>query len=302
MIRLDIHGILPPMITPFCENGQVDYDVFTRNIERWNKEPLAGYLVLGSNSETAYLNEEEKLKLIKLTVKTAGKDRIVLAGTGLESTQATIALTNKAAKLGVDAALVLTPSFYTGQMTDEALINHFTAVAQATEIPILIYNVPKFTHFNISVTAVKALSQHSNITGMKDSAGDIAQLEAFKSVVPKKFNLIVGSASVLYPALKLGIRAGILALANCAPKECAEIQLLHDAGEHQKAQELQSRMNPVNKAVTGTYGVAGLKYACTLLRYEGGHVRSPLLPLKNEDKDAICKILVEAGFLIHRNF
>ncbi len=300
MSNLHITGILPPMITPFRENGAVDYNAFTRNIERWNKEPLAGYLVLGSNSETAYLNEEEKLKLIELTVQTAAKGRVVLAGTGLESTQATINLTNKAAKLGAHSALVLTPSFYGGQMNDEAFIRHFTAVADAAEIPVLIYNVPKFTHLNISVNAVRVLSQHSNIIGMKDSAGDVAQLEAFKGVVPEEFNLIVGSASVLFSALSLGIRAGILALANCAPNKCAEIQRLYDAGKHEHAQVLQSRMIPVNKMVTDTYGVAGLKHACTLMGYEGGYVRSPLTPLKNDDKQSIRTILIDAGFAVRQ--
>ena len=262
------------MITPFKANGEVDYSAFARNIERWNKDPLAGYLVLGSNSETAYLSEKEKLKLIGLAVETAAKGKIVLAGTGLESTQGTILLTNAAAKLGADAALVLTPSFYAGQMTDDAVIRHYSAVADAAEIPVLIYNVPKFTHFNISAGAVEALSRHRNIVGMKDSAGNIAQLEAFKNVVPEGFNLIVGSASVLHPALKLGIRAAIVALANCAPGKCAEMQRLYDAGKDEHAQMLQSRMIPVNKAVTDTYGIAGLKYACTLTGYDGGCVRS----------------------------
>jgi 4-hydroxy-2-oxoglutarate aldolase len=298
MIKLE--GILPPMLTPFKGNGEVDYSAFARNIDRWNKEPLAGYLVLGSNSETAYLSEKEKLKLIELAVETAAKGRVVLAGTGLESTQATIALTNKAAKLGADAALVLTPSFYTGQMTDEALIRHYTAVAESAEIPVLIYNVPKFTHFNISADAVRTLSRHSNIIGMKDSAGDIAQLEAFKQAAPKEFTLIAGSASVLYPALKLGVRAAIVALANCAPGKCAEMQRLYDAGKHEHAQMLQSRMIPVNKAVTDTYGIAGLKYACTLTGYEGGSVRSPLMPLRDSDKHSIRALLIEAGFAVHQ--
>jgi 4-hydroxy-2-oxoglutarate aldolase len=285
------------MLTPFKENGEVDYDAFARNIERWNKTELSGYLVLGSNSETAYLNEEEKLKLIELTVKAASKGKFVLAGTGLESTRETIRLTNKAATLGVQAALVLTPSFYIGQMTDEALIKHFSAVAEASAIPILIYNVPKFTHLNISVEAVKVLSQHPNIIGMKDSFGDVKQLEAFKRVVPKEFNPIVGTASVLYSALDLGICVGILALANCLPNECAEIQRLHDDGKLFAAKELQSRLLPVNKAVTDTYGIAGLKYASTLFGYEGGNARAPLMHLNEEEKTSLREILEDAELL-----
>lgn len=286
------------MLTPFRENGEVDYDAFTRNLRRWNNTPLAGYLVLGSNSETPYLSEEEKFTLMELTVETAAQGRVVLAGTGLESTRATITLTNKAAKLGAHAALVLTPSFYTGQMSDAALINHYATIAGAAEIPVLIYNVPKFTHYNISPNAVRELSALPNIIGMKDSAGNPAQLEAFRKIVPKEFNLIVGSAGVLYPALALGIRAGILALANCAPEQCIEIQRLYDRGEHHQAQELQSKMIPVNKAITESYGVAGLKYASALMGYEGGHVRSPLLPLNDQEKGSLRAILHGAGLTV----
>ena len=288
------------MITPFRKNGEVDYDAFIRNIRRWNKEPLSGYLVLGSNSETPYLSDGEKLKLVELTVQAAKKGRLVLAGTGLESTRETIRLTNKAARLGADAALVLTPSFYNGQMNNEALIHHFTAVAEASDIPILIYNVPKFTHLNISVDAVRILSQHPNIVGMKDSLGDVAQLHTFLKIIPKKFTLIVGSASILYPALELGVRAAILALANCAPKACAEIQRLFDTGERQKARELQTKLLAVNRAVTETYGVAGLKYASTLMGYEGGNVRSPLLDPREDEKSDLRKIMQEAGLLAEK--
>ncbi len=296
-MKLIIHGILPPILTPFKENGDVDYDAFVRNIGRWNTAPLSGYLVLGSNSETSYLTESEKLRLIELTAAKAKNDRVVLAGTGLESTHETIRLTNEAAQRGVHAALIITPFFYGGQMTDAALIKHYTTIAEAVKIPILIYNVPKFTHVNISVDAARILSTHPNIVGMKDSLGNVAQLEAFKKVVPETFSLIVGSASALYPALGLGIRAGILALANCAPQHCAEVQELFEQGKHFAAQELQAKLVPVNKAVTDTYGIAGLKYAATLMGFEGGHVRTPLLPLTEEEKQNIQRILEEGGLI-----
>lgn len=285
------------MLTPFKENGDVNYDAFTRNIQKWNHAPLSGYLVLGSNSETSYLTEEEKLALIKLTVQSAGNSKTILAGTGMESTRETIRLTNKAAELGVQAALVLTPCYYITQMTDRALINHFTTVANESEIPILLYNVPKFTHVNLSAEAVRILSEHPNIIGMKDSTGNVAQLETFKKVAEPDFNVIVGTAATLYPALTLNIHAGILALANCAPSECAQIQTLYIEGKLEEAQELQKRMLPVNLAITATYGISGLKYAATLMGYEGGHVRSPLLELREEEKQVIRGILKEAGLL-----
>lgn len=298
MAYFKIKGVIPPMITPFDEKGEVDYDKHVKNMEKWNEYDLAGYLVLGSNSETPYLNEEEKLKLVELTVKHKKEDRIVLAGTGLESTKATIDLTNKVADLGADAALILTPFYYSGKMNDEALINYFTEVADNVKIPVLIYNVTKFTHINISPYAVGVLSKHPNIIGMKDSSGSITQLVEYKSVIDEsKFNLLVGTASAWYPALTIGIDGAIMALANCCPKECIEVQEYYEKGDWEKSREIYERIYPVNKAVTATYGVAGLKYACNLLGFEGGYVRKPLLELKEEEKTKVREILIKTRVL-----
>lgn len=291
MKKISVEGILPPMITPFKEDGEVDYKAFESNIEKWNNDRLAGYLVLGSNGEAVYLTEEEKKELIKITVSTAKDGRHIIVGSGYESLRETVRFTNKAAKLGVHAALVLTPFYYGGKMTNEALINYFTKLANSSDIPILIYNVPKFTHINVKPETVAELSKHPNIIGMKDSLGDVPQLATFKRVVPGDFNLIVGTASAWYPALTLGIRAGILALSNCNPNECANVKEAFDNGEWKKSREIYQRMFPINTAVTGTYGIAGLKYACDLLGYTGGIVRCPLLPLKDNEKKEIENIL-----------
>jgi len=297
MAKLQIKGVMPPMITPFKENGDVDYDMHVRNMEHWDRDKLVGYVVLGSNSEAIYLTEEEKLKLVELTVAHAQEGRLVIAGTGMESTRETIALTNRAARLGAHAALVVTPFYYGGKMNDEALINFFTELADRSELPVLIYNVTKFTHINISANAVGVLSRHPNIIGMKDSAGDVPQLVKFLDVIPEDFNLMVGTASSWYPALNLGIKAGIMALANCAPNQCARVQEAFEQGDHETARKTYLRMFPVNTAVTATYGVAGLKYAADLLGYEGGWVRSPLLPLKEDEKLKVRDILAEAELL-----
>ncbi|MEW6674229.1 MAG: dihydrodipicolinate synthase family protein [Thermodesulfobacteriota bacterium] len=297
MAKKQIKGVIPPMITPFKANGAVDYDKHIQNMEKWNKDKLAGYLVLGSNSETAYLNEAEKIKLIKLTVKHAKKGRMILAGTGVESARETIALTNKAADLGVEAALILTPSYYHAKMNEEAQINFFTEVADHTKIPVMIYNVTPFTHINVTVNTVRVLSKHPNILGMKDSTGNVPQLVSFLGVIDNGFNLMVGTVSAWYPALTLGIKAGIFALANCAPNECSGVQTAFDKGDHDTARELYVRIFPVNAAVTATYGISGLKYASDLMGYQGGHVRSPLLPLKEEEKNKIKEILKTAKLI-----
>jgi 4-hydroxy-2-oxoglutarate aldolase len=290
-------GVIPPMMTPFRENGDLDLDMHQRNMTHWEKDELCGYLVLGSNSESAFLSYDEKLRLIETTAAAASDNRIVLAGTGVESTQETIRLTNAAAKRGAHAALVLTPCYYNDQMTDEALIAHFGHIADHSDIPILIYNVPKFTHINISLTAVARLSNHPNIIGMKDSTGDVPRLAALLANASKEFHIIVGTAAAWFPALMLGIECGILALANLAPNQCASVQNSVRSGNLDSARELYLKMLPVNAAITNRFGIAGLKYAADLAGYEGGSVRSPLLPLGGQAKHEIKEILGTAGLL-----
>ena len=171
---MKLSGIFPPMITPFKENGEVDYEAFVYNVRKWAQTDLEGLLVLGSNSETAFLREEEKLKLVKLAAVNA-PGKIIMCGTGMETAEETIELTNKAADLGADCALILTPCFYDGAMKTPALAQYFTQVADNVKIPILLYNVPKFTHVNMGADLVAQMAKHKNIIGMKDSSGDMPQ-------------------------------------------------------------------------------------------------------------------------------
>jgi len=294
---LRISGVLPPMVTPFAEDGGVDYAAHIRNLEKWNRTSLAGYLVLGSNSEAVYLSEEEKARLIACTVGHAAKGRPVLAGTGMDSALETLRLTNKAAELGAVAALVLTPFYYFDQMSDAALIGYYSFVADRADIPVLLYNVPKFTHINVSPKVVQELCHHPRIIGMKDSSGDLAQLASFLRIVPGDWNLVVGTAAAWFPALTMGVQGGILALANCLPDDCAEVQEAYRSGNLDRAESIHTRVLPVNTAITATYGIAGLKHALDLLGYEGGAVRSPLLPLTQEARTVIEAILKGARAL-----
>lgn len=282
------------MITPFFENGDVDYDGFTANIQKWNRDKLAGYLVIGSNSETVYLNEREKLELVRLTAENAAPGRVVMVGTGLESARETITFTNKCARLGAQSALVLTPFYYSGSMDTKAMIKYFTAVANHSDIPVLIYNVSKFTRVNVSAEAVAELSRHPNIVGMKDSNGDVPQLATFLRVADPSFQVMTGTFSAWFPALTLGITATISAMANCCPNEISDVQELFDSGNWQEARALYQRMFPVNAAVTGAFGIAGLKFAADYTGYRGGHVRNPLSDSSDADKAKLTDILQRA--------
>lgn len=289
-----IKGVIPPVITPFKVGGEVDYSAFESNILNWNDDKLAGYLIIGSNSETAFLNEEEKLNLVRIAVKNAAKNRHIMVGSGAESAVETIRLTNKCAELGADSALVLTPCYYDNAMSTKALIRFYTAVADASNIPILIYNVSKYTHVNISAEAIKELSRHPNIVGMKDSNGDVPQLVKYLQVADQSFQVMTGTFAAWYPALTLGITAIISAMANCFPNEIARVQELFDDGDWLKARELYQIMFDVNAAVTGGFGISGLKHVSTSQGYIGGYVRNPLLELEPAQCDKLDRIVNDA--------
>ena len=296
MDRINLHGIFPPIPTPFL-NGKVAYHQLKSNIKKWGKTGIKGFVVLGSNGEYVYLTEEEKRKVVETVVQSSPDDLLVIVGSGCESTQETLRLTRDCANLGVHAALVITPHYYGGKMNEAALVAHFTAVADHSPIPILLYNVPKFTHINMTCGLVAQLSRHPNIVGIKDSTGNVSQLGDIANHVDADFNLLVGTAGALFGALALGCVGGVLALANVAPQICVQIyQHVHE-GNFEAAKKLQLKMIPVNQAVTANYGVPGLKAAMDMLGYFGGEPRPPLLPTSEMEKSKIRKILIKADLL-----
>lgn len=296
MSSIDLNGIFPPVTTPFVDD-QVAYDKLAANVEKYGRTGLKGIVVLGSNGEYVSLSEAEKRKVVETVVQATPDHMSVIAGTGCESTRETIRLTADCAALGAHAALVVTPHYFGGKMSDAALIKHFTTVADNSPIPVLLYNVPQFTHVNLTVNVVAELSGHPNIIGIKDSTGNVMQLGEFLGRVDAGFSILVGTASALYGALTLGCVGGVLALANVTPDTCVQIQTLIQQGDFKAAQQIQLKMIPVNKAVTAVYGIAGLKSALDMLGYFGGEPRAPLLPSTDEAKTAIENILKQAGLL-----
>lgn len=289
-------GIFPPIPTSFV-NGELAVDKLEHNITRWNKTGLRGYVVMGSNGESVFLTRDEKLLLTETVKKYASDDKLIIAGTGSESIKETISLTNEVAELGAGYALVVTPSYYKSEMKHDSFITYFTAVADAVKIPVLLYNVPKFTGVDIQAETVAELSEHSNIAGIKNSTENLRQLIEFVAGTPDDFAVIAGTASVLYNGLTSGASGGILALANIALDECVRIQELIEAGKLNEALKLQQRMIPVNKAVTSQYGVAGLKAAMDMLGYFGGEPRKPLLPLGESEKKSLRVILEKSDMI-----
>jgi 4-hydroxy-2-oxoglutarate aldolase len=271
-----LRGVVPPLVTPFRSDGGLDLAAFEKNLEALAAHELAGFLVLGSNGEAASLDEEEKLALVA-AARRLTPGRFLLAGTGMESTRATIALTRKAADRGADAVLVLTPSYYKGRMTAEALRRHFEAVADASPCPVYLYSVPAFTGIPWPPSLAAVLAAHPRVAGIKESSGDIGLLSRIRATTPASFEVACGNAPVFYPALCVGATGGVLAVANCAPRTALALFRAFEQGDHERARRLQAALSPLAAAVTTTWGVAGLKLALDRVGLRGGSVRAPLL-------------------------
>ena len=292
-----IKGVYPPIVTPFDEQGRLHADALASNIEKWDDTGLSGYVVAGSNGEGPLLTFDEVTRAIHIARRAAQRDKLIIAGSGRQSTAATLDMTRAAAEAGADAALVVTPFFYGAQMTGDALLRHFEALADASPIPILIYNVPKFTHLNIAPSTVARLSAHQKIVGIKDSAGDIGQVIDLVRLCRPDFHILMGNGPAYLSGLQAGASGGILALANVAPRECVAIWSLLRAGRAEEALSMQRRLMPVGRAVTSGYGIPGLKAALDLLGYYGGDPRPPLLPADSATRQAMREILAEARLL-----
>jgi 4-hydroxy-2-oxoglutarate aldolase len=287
---VSLRGVVPPLVTPFHADGGLDLEAFASSLEALAVHDFVGFLVLGSNGEAASLDEDEKLLLVAAARRTV-PGRFLLVGTGLESTRGTIALTRKVADLGADAVLVLTPCYYKGRMTPEALRRHFEAVADASPVPVYVYSVPAFTGISWPAGLASTLAAHPRIRGIKESSGDVGLLGRIAASAPSGFEVACGNAPVFYPALCAGATGGVLAVANCAPKAILSLYRAFVAGDHATARRLQDAIAPLATAVTATHGVAGLKLAMGLVGLRGGTVRAPLLPAAPSLLDEIRPLL-----------
>jgi len=288
---INLNGIFPPLTTPFAADGSVELQALAAIVQKYNRTGLAGYVVIGSTGESVYLSEDEKVRIWETVRGAADSGKVLIAGTGCESTAETIALTRRAAGLGYHAALVRTPAYFKSQMTAAALERHFRAVGDASPIPVLIYSVPQFTGLKVEAPLVAGLTEHPNIAGLKESSGDVQLIAEIRWTTPADFQVLVGSASVLYPALCIGAQGAVLAVACALPELCVELYRAACAGDHARARVLQQKLLEPTAAVTSRFGIAGLKFAMELRGYVGGAPRPPLLPLDDAARAEIKRIL-----------
>jgi 4-hydroxy-2-oxoglutarate aldolase len=296
-MRANLNGIFPPIATPFDTDGELLVDGFKENLERWAETGLAGLLVLGSNGESAFLSDDEKLRLVREARPLIPGCKTMIVGAGKESTRLCIEFIRRIAELGADYALVGTPCYFKPRMTDDALFAHFWTVADKSPIPILIYNVPQFTGVNTSASLIQKLSAHENIAGLKESSGNIALQAEVRRRTPDRFNTLVGSAPTLLASLIHGACGAIVAIAGPLPDLTVELYEAFRAGNWRLATELQERLSPPAAAVTTQLGVPGLKASMEFMGFVGGYPRLPLLPVTPEQRAALKAVFQAAGVL-----
>ncbi len=289
---MDLHGVFAPIPTPFDRNEQPDEQRLRAACHRWAASPITGIVVLGSTGEAVLLDESESDRVVAAAREAWPSERTFIVGTGRESTMATIQATRRAAALGADAALVRTPGFYKAQMNADAFVRHYSAVADTSPLPVLLYNFTAVTGVNLPPAAVSKLSAHPNVVGVKESSGDIAQISEFINSSRPGFSVLAGSSATFYAALGVGAAGGILALSCVLPDACVRLYELTRDGKHAEAARLQMRLLPIAKLTGSLHGIAGLKAALKLVGCDVGAPRSPLSAVSDAAVAALRDALV----------
>ncbi|KAM5271431.1 4-hydroxy-2-oxoglutarate aldolase, mitochondrial isoform 1-T1 [Ctenodactylus gundi] len=296
--KVDIAGIYPPVTTPFTATAEVDYGKLEENLHKLGTFPFRGFVAQGSTGEFPFLTSSERLEVVSRVRQVMPKDKLLIAGSGCESTQATVEMTLSMAQVGADAALVVTPFYYRGRMNSAALIHHYTKVADLSPIPVVLYSVPANTGLDLPIDAVVTLSQHPNIVGMKESGGDITRIGLIVHKTRKQdFQVLAGSAGFLMASYALGAVGGVCGLANVLGAQVCQLERLCLTGQWEAAQKLQLRLIEPNTAVTRRFGIPGMKKAMDWFGFYGGPCRSPLKELSFTDEEALRVDFSSNGWL-----
>ena len=293
----EFDGVFIPVPTPY-KGDAVATDRLKGNLERWNETGLGGYVILGSTGEFPMLSEAERDAVLVAARESIPREKAFIAGTGSNATLITIRQTRRAAELGADAAIVITPHYFTKAFSQPAAqVRHYLAVADASPIPVMLYNFPLNTGINLEPDTVARIAEHPNVCGIKDSSGNIPQAAQIIHLTPKSFHVLVGAAAALLPALTIGSAGGILALAVIAAREFVDVHALARQGRWDEAKEIAARMMRADRGVPGRYGIGGLKAALDLQGFYGGPCRAPLGTPDGDAIDDIKECLASAGLL-----
>ena len=290
-----LRGVLLPFPTPFAARGETDAGALGANVARWNETGVSGYVALGSTGERVHLDDGEAQQVVAAARAAVSGGWLFVVGVGQQSTRATISEARRAADLGADALLVITPHFYRAAMTQDALGEHYERVADASPAPVIIYSIPQNTGVTLAPDTVGRLSRHENVVGLKESSGDVvAFVEMLRAAEgAENFSMMTGHASAFHASLSAGARGGILAVACAVPRFTVALFQAFESGDHARARAMQHKLIPLARAVTTRFGVGGLKHALDLGGYAGGRVRAPLREPDEEARREIARLFAE---------
>jgi 4-hydroxy-2-oxoglutarate aldolase len=292
-----LNGIFAPLATPFTASGDLDTAAFAFNIRGHLDAGLSGVVIAGSTGEAALLDEAERSSLVEVAREIVPKGKAVIVGAGAESTRYAIRLAKNTAARGADAVLVVAPHYYSAAMTSEALLKHYRAVADASPIPVVLYNIPKYMHFAIPAQVVAALAKHGNIIGIKDSSGNREMLAGFAESKSSTFSIVSGSGALLQYALSVGATGGILGVSLFAPSLALELFGAMKRGDTAAATHVQEKLAPLHMRIVAELGVPGVKAALDAVGLKGGALRSPLLGLGAAERGEVAG-LIQAADLV----
>ncbi len=287
-------GSIPALVTPFT-NGEVDKQALKDLVDWHVAEGSAGVVPVGTTGESPTLSHEEHRDVVRICVETAAGRIPVIAGAGSNSTREATSLTQFAQEVGADAALVVTP--YYNKPTQRGLLAHYEAILESTDIPIIIYNIPGRSVIDMTPETMGQLAQHKNIIGVKDATGDITRVSHQRATCGPDFCQLSGEDA---SALGFNAHGGVGCIsvtANVAPKLCAQFQAATLRGDYKAALALQDKLLPLHTALFVEPGVAGAKYALSLLGKCNEDVRRPLTPLQDSTKAQIRAAMASAGLL-----
>jgi 4-hydroxy-2-oxoglutarate aldolase len=294
LLSARLRGVLLPFPTPFDAAEEFDAAALRTNLARWHETGVVGYVALGSTGERVHLDEREYLDVLASARACVPTSYLLIAGAGQQSVRHSIVEVERAARAGADAVLVITPHFYRAPRAQGALVEYYTAVADAAPVPVILYSMPELTGVTIAPETIAQLAEHENICGVKDSYGDILNFAETIRLAPAGFAVLTGNGPLLYAALAAGATGAILAAACVTPELAVAISRAVAAGEHTRALALQRAFTPLARAVTARYGIGGLKHALDLAAYAGGRVRAPLKEPTEEARREIAQLLADA--------
>ncbi|MEO7360668.1 MAG: dihydrodipicolinate synthase family protein [Gemmatimonadaceae bacterium] len=292
-----LSGIMVPAVTPFTASGELDRSAFIANLRAHLSFGMSGILVTGSSGEAALLDDTEREALVEWARDVVPADKWLLAGIGAESTRQTINRAKVAHRAGADAVLVVAPHYYLKRTTEAALSAHYQAIADASPVPVMLYNIPGYAHLVLQPSLIHEMAKHPNVIGMKDSAGNLPMLTEYLGAASEKFRVLTGSGATVVPALKSGAAGAILAIALFAGPMVLAMHAAQMAGDDVTAAGLQLKLAPLAMDIGAALGPAGIKAAMDVVGLAGGPPRSPLQPASAEEMATIRARMETAGLL-----